>query len=221
MFSSTLQELLTFFRNPQEHISKSEPLSAKVKTLVTTYLIFLVPVFLSTSFFILAEYLGVVSEDDHKLTDMLGDTHIAVIFLLVVLMAPFWEELFFRLPLKWNRAYIFKLLLSPFYLGGKKAYQRRLAQFYLWWKKHYGVIFYFTVVAFGLIHIANFRDLGSIWQVLLWGPLLVMPQLVLGCLLGFIRLRLGFWWAVALHATHNFIFVGIALLAQAAETANM
>lgn len=217
MFRSTFKELLAFFKSPQEDIAKAASNPSKLKVLAAAYLLFLLPVFLSTSFFMLAQYFGVIEEDDHKLIDMLGEAPVALTLFLVAVMAPLWEELIFRMPLRWERAYIFKLFLLPVRLGGKETYRTALEQIQPWWRKHYTYVFYFTVFAFGLIHVANFQSKSPLWQLLLWGPFLVLPQILLGGLLGFIRLRLGFWWAVLLHAGHNFIFVGIALLAQAAE----
>lgn len=221
MFSNTLKELLTFFRSPQENIAQAASQKSKIKTLVSAYLIFLLPVLLSTSFFILAQHFGVINEDDHKLIDMLGEAPVALTLFLVVVMAPLWEELIFRLPLRWERAYIFQIFLSPLRLGGKVVYENALQSFHAWWQKKYAFVFYFTVLAFGFIHIANFQSQSPLWKLLIWAPVLVLPQILLGGLLGFIRLRLGFWWSVLLHASHNFIFVGMALLAQVAETANM
>lgn len=220
MFSNTLKELLTFFRSPKENIAKTESSKAKIKVLFSAYLIFLLPVLLSTSFLLIAQHFGVVNDEDHKLIAMLEDTPAAILLFLVVIMAPLWEELFFRLPLRWERAYIFKLFLLPMRLGGKEAYQRTLQQAHPLWQRNYTYIFYFTVLFFGLIHVANFTTQGPMWQLLLCAPLLVVPQLLLGSLLGFIRLRLGFWWGVLLHALHNLIFVGMALLAQEELTKN-
>ncbi len=215
MFASTFKELLAFLRKPKEHIAQSEPTKSKIKLLFTAYLIFLLPVMLSSSFFLLAEHFEVINGEDHKLIDMLGDTPVAVTLFLVAVMAPIWEELIFRLPLRWERAYLFQIFLSPLRLGGKATYQNGVQGFHTWWQKNYTYVFYFTVFAFGLIHVANFKAEGPIWQLMLWAPLLVMPQILLGSLLGFIRLRLGFWWAVLLHGSHNLLFVSIALLAPA------
>lgn len=215
MFASTFKELLVFLRKPKEHIAQSEPTKSKIKLLFTAYLIFLLPVMLSSSFFLLAEHFEVINGEDHKLIDMLGDTPVAVTLFLVAVMAPIWEELIFRLPLRWERAYLFQIFLSPLRLGGKAVYQNGLQGFHTWWQKKYPYVFYFTVFAFGLIHVANFKAEGPFWQLILWAPLLVMPQILLGGLLGFIRLRLGFWWSVLLHGSHNLLFVSIALLAPA------
>jgi hypothetical protein len=49
----------------------------------------------------------------------------------------------------------------------------------------------------------------------LLSPLLVAPQLTVGVFLGFIRVRFGLNWAIALHAFYNLILVGPAILLKA------
>lgn len=63
-------------------------------------------------------------------------------------------------------------------------------------------IFYLLTFLFGFIHITNFQMTAHI----IWlSPILVAPQICIGFLLGFIRVRLGFLWALALHALYNFV----------------
>ncbi len=65
-------------------------------------------------------------------------------------------------------------------------------------------VFYLFTAIFGFYHITNF-EINS--TVLLFSPLLVLPQLSVGTLLGFIRVRFGLLWAIGLHAAYNFILV--------------
>lgn len=69
--------------------------------------------------------------------------------------------------------------------------------------------FYTLSIIFGLYHITNFELSPS---VLIAMPLLVSPQLAAGLLFGFIRVRFGFLWAVALHAAYNAVLLGPVLL---------
>ena len=69
-------------------------------------------------------------------------------------------------------------------------------------KKVFKYTFYLSVVLFGGIHLANFSDFTQhIWMA----PLLISPQLGLGIFAGYIRVRFGLWWAIALHATYNLV----------------
>ncbi len=212
MFKDALRELLTFLKNPQEKISNPPSQLAPLSLLIASYLLFLIPVFASTGFLSLAEKFGVFEPNDHAIMKMLDQIPAIGVLAFAVVFAPIAEETIFRLPLRWPRAYLFRILLFPIYITGPNSLQGTKASIHQWWNRNYRFIFYGVAIAFGLIHATNFLSSGSSSQMLLWAPLLVLPQVLLGVLLGFIRLRLGFWWAILTHALHNFIFMGMALL---------
>lgn len=66
--------------------------------------------------------------------------------------------------------------------------------------QHYRWLVYGTVGLFAGLHAFNYERLGDIWFL---APVLVLPQLVLGLGLAYVRARLGFVWAVLLHMVHN------------------
>lgn len=67
-------------------------------------------------------------------------------------------------------------------------------------KKTFKIAFYLFTIAFGLVHITNF-DITT--KTILFAPILVLPQIILGGYLGFIRIRFGLLWAILLHACYN------------------
>lgn len=74
---------------------------------------------------------------------------------------------------------------------------------------YFGFIFYALTLLFGFYHITNFKITNTI---LLLSPLLVAPQLFIGMLLGYIRVRLGLLWAITLHALYNLVIIGPLIL---------
>jgi hypothetical protein len=72
--------------------------------------------------------------------------------------------------------------------------------------KSFKIAFYTFAIIFGLIHISNF---GMTLNVILLAPILVAPQIILGGYLGFIRVRFGLVWSIALHACYNGILMAI------------
>ena len=72
-------------------------------------------------------------------------------------------------------------------------------------------VFYTLTLIFGFYHITNFEITTTI---ILLSPLLVAPQISVGTLLGFIRVRFGLVWAIALHAIYNLLLVGPMLILQ-------
>ena len=78
-------------------------------------------------------------------------------------------------------------------------------------KKAFKYAFYISVLLFGGIHLSNFSNFTQhIWMA----PLLVSPQLGLGIFAGYIRIRFGLWWAMALHATYNLVLSIPVILAD-------
>ncbi|MEH6513665.1 CPBP family intramembrane glutamic endopeptidase [Maribacter arcticus] len=77
--------------------------------------------------------------------------------------------------------------------------------------KYFPIILYIFTIAFGLVHISNF-ELTT--QVLLLSPLLVAPQISVGFLLGYIRVKFGLFWSMALHACYNMVLIVPLLLVK-------
>ncbi|WP_298335988.1 CPBP family intramembrane glutamic endopeptidase [uncultured Erythrobacter sp.] len=155
------------------------------------------------------------------------------IILLVVVGAPVMEEIAFRGWLGGKPGPILALLLlgagglgfalvhasSPAYgsiLAIAGIVGAGLALFLLrnrptmsWFSRAFPLFFWFSTTAFALVHLANF-DEGSLAILL---PL-VLPQFVLGMMLGYVRVRFALWAAILLHAAHNATAISIAALAS-------
>lgn len=77
-----------------------------------------------------------------------------------------------------------------------------------WFARGFPAFFWLSTISFALVHLANFEE-GSLAVLL---PL-VLPQFILGSMLGYIRVRFALWAAIALHAAHNATAITIAALA--------
>tara|TARA_R110002073_G_scaffold8207_3_gene45744 strand:+ start:31534 stop:32094 length:561 start_codon:yes stop_codon:yes gene_type:complete len=76
--------------------------------------------------------------------------------------------------------------------------------------KTFKLAFFGFAILFGYVHLFNFKM--SI-NVLLFSPILVAPQIYLGFVLGYIRVKFGLHWSMFMHAVYNGILVSISLLA--------
>jgi len=65
-----------------------------------------------------------------------------------------------------------------------------------------------SILVFGLVHITNFSPLH--WRIIYIYPLFVLPQLLMGWAITYIRFKNGFFWALALHVIIN----GVSTLLQ-------
>lgn len=173
----------------------------------------------------------------NKIDQMESPKQRLMLLVLAGVIAPLWEETAFRLPLApfhWARAlpslallsllgsevpaevrYVWfgalivgaALVLATTFLAG---WRETLSQ---WWGSHFRWVLALSVVGFGFAHGGNyiFPHHGPGWFAVI--PLLVLPQLIAGALLAYVRLRLGFWFGVLLHASVNTALVGASLLA--------
>lgn len=155
----------------------------------------------------------------------------AMLFLMVVLIAPIAEELIFRFQLKsFGLAFIFGFLafaeVCYQMLSGVRLFiaiitliavtiviflyanQNRFIKLQFI-RKVFPIQFYFTAICFGLAHISNYNHPFEYGPVII---LLVLPQLFLGFVLGYTRMRFGILQSMALHAAYNLI-PALALIA--------
>ncbi len=150
---------------------------------------------------------GWIENDYHAFDDLKEFSDLKILFLASV-MAPFIEESVFRAPLT-----AFK---SPWKLYRKdsESGERILKDIHIPLFENprvFQVAFYVMAILFGYVHLFNYQ-IDS--QILLFSPILVAPQMILGLIFGFIRIRFGFLWAVAMHACYNGFLVLLFLLAQ-------
>lgn len=136
--------------------------------------------------------------DNHAVSDLTNKFGLLGLILLGGILAPFIEELIFRLPLNYKRNYLFKLI-------GNLIGKERVRNF---WFKNYSLFFYLFILAFGLVHINNYKD-ESI-NILLLSPILVLPQIIGGTVMAYIRMKLGFFWGFLQHAIFNSALMVIA-----------
>ena len=80
-----------------------------------------------------------------------------------------------------------------------------------WFAAVFPLFYWLSALSFALVHLANFEEGGAVLLAL------VLPQFVLGMLLGYVRVRIGLWAAIVLHSAHNATALGTASLAMTAS----
>ena len=98
------------------------------------------------------------------------------------------------------------ILAAPFF--EEALFRYPIGKFF---NQNFRTIFWLFTIGFAAMHFFNFSGDVPIY----FAPLLVLPQFVLGIVLGYIRVGWGFWYSVLFHALHNGILVGLALLGKA------
>ncbi len=151
-----------------------------------------------------------------------------------VLVAPLSEEIYFRLGLAPNLVFFFislflstvqyapKLFADLFsdaslFVGANILFylllsagiclffwvrERRGHRYADFFKRRVGWYYYMGAIFFALAHLGNYAQQPPWWAVIL----LVFPQLIGGFTLGYLRIRLGFWYGVLGHTLTNLLF---------------
>lgn len=168
-------------------------------------------------------------------TALAGIEFTPMVIALVVIGAPVFEELVFRSWLSGKLAHILALvaiglgfagfglthasgvligvgaMVAGFVAAGAALFLLRNRPPMRWFAAIFPVFFWIATLTFALVHLLNFEEGG--WTLL---PL-VLPQFVLGALVAYLRVRIGLWAAIALHAAHNASALAIAALAMGAS----
>jgi hypothetical protein len=154
--------------------------------------------------YIIEEFVD-IDLDNHAVSELANTLGIGALVLVGGIFIPFLEEIIFRLPLNYKRNYLFKFTGS---IIGKERVRK-------FWFKYYTAFFYLFILAFAVIHITNYKD-ESI-GILLLTPILVLPQVIGGTVMAYLRMHLGFFWGFLQHAIFNSTFMIIAFYANVEE----
>jgi hypothetical protein len=131
---------------------------------------------------------------------LLKPTFKNIVYFLVILSIPFVANL---LRGKYYHALFFvPFLIVPLAFLLKRSYLKWVQKYFL---KHFTLFFYLSYLIFGLLHITNLSPFS--YMILLLAPLLVLPQLFAGTVLGFVRMKYGMVYSVLFHFLMNFPFL--------------
>lgn len=155
------------------------------------------------------ERAGLIDLGGHKISKQLQLLPPWLIILFGAFIIPFIEELIFRLYLRLKQNYPARLFILITSITGKKNKENIKTYIESKWQAYYKGIFYLSALIFALVHIVNFKY--SI-TLLIFVPILVAPQLILGLFTGYLRVKYGLIWGFYLHALHNLIFLAIPLV---------
>lgn len=229
MIQQVFQEFINYTKKPNPFLKedKSKIFYNQLFPLVIISLCFS---FLSVIFINLLENLHLIKElPSFELFDLKEKK--VLMFLMVTIFAPILEELVFRYQLK--NYYISILCYALLAIGLLYKTFTGLTLFFSivvilimgftaiitlgnnHFKIHklisklFPIHFYLTAICFGLVHISNYNNPFAYGFPII---LLVLPQLFLGFILGYVRMRFGLSKSIMMHAAYNLI-PALALLA--------
>lgn len=199
LIKTNFKDYLQFLKEPNPNPNHQNiNTSKKWQSLLVFIVIDILLVIPAVLLILLVEEITDFDLDNHAVSELTNNFGLLALILLGGIIAPFIEELIFRLPLNYKRNYIFKMFGA---LIGRKTARN-------FWFKYYTVFFYLFILAFGAVHIFNYKD-ESI-GILLLTPILVLPQIIGGTIMAYLRMNLGFFWGFLQHAIFNSALMIIA-----------
>jgi membrane protease YdiL (CAAX protease family) len=183
MIKTVVKDLFYFIKRPDD---RQVDISIKTKLLYILILLVFELILIYTFVIPVLEWIDSILE---LKSDAFTYDSLLTSFILYVIIVPFIEELVFRHLLRYQ---------------GLKARLISATR----WHKIFPYLVYFSSICFGLVHVSNYTNSGSLFFIL--SPLLVLSQLAGGLILAFIRVRLDFLWGVLYHGLWNFM-VAIAI----------
>jgi len=224
---------LNFFKKPVYQITDNHTLDKSLKVLLSVLLY--AYLFLSINYLFISAVDFIIKYEFKfsflHLIDKLQDTQSKGYknILYILILAPIFEELMFRLPLKFNRLNLLIAILT-FYFSFYLSYNHFLESFWglqllktilivvLCWfivfhvfkisfyksvsTKYFGLLFYILAIIFGLLHITNFIEYVPN-NLIFYSPIFAFHQIISGLFLGYIRVKKGLIWSIILHACFN------------------
>lgn len=195
-----------FLKRPNEHRDDNQNTAYRLSRFLSVFILNLIVVLLLVSIIYAVESTGLISTENHKAVEMLMSNPALALFAAVII-APLFEELIFRTYLVRKYSPV-RLIVFIAGAAGKTNQLRVLRQLEHYWYTYYKQVIYFSAVLFGMVHISNYEVTTN---VLLFSPLIISPQIVVGLCLAYLRIRFGLVWAMFYHAFYNLILIGPAL----------
>lgn len=152
--------------------------------------------------------IGLINLDDNEVSKLMEQSPKWLFLGLAVILIPFIEEVIFRLYLRFRQNYLIRFLILLSSITGKEWKIKTEYSLRRVWNTNYRFIFYFSAILFGLIHLSNYELSGtSIYLI----PVLILPQVIAGLFIGYLRVRYNFLLGFLIHVLHNAFFVIIGL----------
>ncbi|MBK1439842.1 CPBP family intramembrane metalloprotease [Parapedobacter sp. ISTM3] len=205
----TYREVYSFLKHPTDKPAEIQTVSQKIKRLFSVLAIE-IPIIATLGFIIYGiEKLGLIHTGVHKLDTLFHQLPLWKFVLWGVIINPFFEELIFRLLLRFESKGLANYsLLSISNIGKRIMRKIELSLIYLW-KNKFHLVFFLSTLLFAISHLSNYEFSMT---VLLLSPLLIAPQFITGLLLGYLRVRYNLMLGYFMHVIHNAFFISVSLI---------
>jgi len=206
-----MNQIRSFLMNPSFSGGFKKPSSGDILTYFLFYILLVLP------FGILLFFFSMVLDISSKEIQLSNFERI----FYGIFLTPIIEEVLFRLIYVFNKRNIYIILFTVFALLALSILKHDVSKSMIFvglilllililfffkgsasiFQKHFKFFFYFIAIIFALLHVFNFYAASGPQLFLL--IFFTIPQFILGVLLGYLRIKYGFIYAVVFHFMVN------------------
>lgn len=205
-------DFLAFLKNPVDQPVPIQTWSEKAKKLFSLLILDIPIMILLMAILSGLKAAGLFNDENNKLGMFIRTMPAWTLLFVLIILTPFFEELIFRLYLRYKTNYVAHFFIFLTLIAGEKNHDKFEVWSFNFWNRRYMFIFYFSALLFGYVHLTNYNC--SI-PIILLSPIIVAPQFVVGLFIGYLRVRHDLVTGYFMHALHNAIFLCIPLLLMA------
>ncbi|MES2276863.1 MAG: CPBP family glutamic-type intramembrane protease [Bacteroidota bacterium] len=231
-----------FFISNYPHLERGSPFANKLVTFFKTYGLLLLVMIAIGPVLILADkfvthvlhHKSLNDQNREMFKQLYKKAGMFNAFLFICIIGPIFEELIFRFPLSFKKRQVaITLLIAVFYFAGafvhpkiimmKVAVEIAIALIIAGLciafipdtplnmpEQRKRQLIITSMCLFALMHVANYRPMD--WALIWIYPIYVLPQLLLGWGITYVRFKNGFVWGIALHCLINTVSTLLAYL---------
>lgn len=186
--------VLDFIKNPKDQRIENLTFRKNIKYIL--YILFFELIVYAIIYFPLIYFINKVEPILYETRIDYKSNSLTQTLIITAIVVPIFEEIIFRLALKYNK--IFALFLNRSN-----------------WNFIFKFLVYFSILAFGFVHSSNFENNSTLFYCVL--PILISTQLIGGVFLTFLRVKFNFISSVIIHILWNSIFTIIPLIISVFE----
>jgi len=212
-----MEKLIDYLKRPT-YCSNQTPKVIYLLGLFFIYILAIIPISI---------LIFLVTKEFHIKHDQLRLSTTVNTLLVVILAGPIYEEIIFRSWLKLKKINVVLFLITLLFFIVKSIIDSRVITLvvltvlmlgFLILLLTYGRItiekfisskfqyfFYTTAIIFGILHSTNFS--GNTYLILAFMPILGAPQIVLGVILGYVRMKHGLFYSILFHMLVNTLLI--------------
>lgn len=216
-------DLLLFLGKPKQFFHSKTTAGKKILSFLTLLIVLIAIKFLIMKFF---------QKIDVPVRKSAEYYTIELKFMLAVFLMPIFEEITFRLYLRFNTFniaislslwnFVFPILFTEYSMATRiilngmvtlltfsavvivlNHVKKIKILFYFIWKKYFFIIFYFSAFLFAFAHLLKYDT--SVLNLLKISHLVIIPHFISGLFFGYIRLKYNLFASIFMHSTVNIL----------------